>query len=82
MDPDAHYTLILHPGKLAKLKYKCLIGMVSLLECNDEADNMLLRIVRAIPLKVLTENLSRIFTLYDKYKSKDQYEINLFNRVD
>ena len=55
------YDFEIHPGELARLKYKCLIGIVSLLESNDSADNLILRIIRTIPLKILTDNLARIY---------------------
>lgn len=69
MDPDQHYSLALHPGKLARLKYKCLISIMALLECNDLGDNFLLRIIRSIPLPVMTENLLYVYKLYNKYKT-------------
>lgn len=71
LDPDKRYNLTLHAGKLAKLKYKCLITVVALLECNDLGDNFLLRIIRGIPLPVMIENLLYIFMLYEKYKTRD-----------
>jgi hypothetical protein len=82
LDPDQHYAIIIHPGKLARLKYKVLISVVALLECNDLGDNFLLRVIRSIPLPVLTENLLHIYQLYDKYKTKDGYEESLFCRFD
>jgi inositol 1,4,5-triphosphate receptor type 3 len=67
------YKIALHPGKLARLKFKCLIGIIGLLECNDETDNLILRIVRSIPLKVMMNNLARVFVLFEKYE-KGEYE--------
>lgn len=80
MNPDERYCLQIHPGKLAKLKYKCLVGIVGLLEASEGGDHLLLRIIRTIPLNVLTENLLYIFKLYEKYKMKDEYEQSLFDR--
>ena len=82
MDPEKHYSLAIHPGKLALLKYKCLTCIMALLEGNDQGDNFLLRIIRGIPLPIMTENLLHLYMIYDKYKSKDEYEIGLFGRYN
>ncbi|KAL4511687.1 hypothetical protein ABPG72_012532 [Tetrahymena utriculariae] len=70
----------LHLGKLARLKNKCLITIVSLLECNINSKEFVTKIVRSIPLNILTNNLSRIYSLYQKYE-KD-YVQSIFNRAD
>ncbi len=68
----------MYEGRLAKLKYKCLITIVSLLECNDALIN---KIVRNIPFSVLTKNLLRIYELYSKNeKGKEGYTDDLFGR--
>jgi len=54
----------LHAGKLARLKHKCLITIVSLLECNIHNREFVTKIMRTIPLTVLTDNLARIYELY------------------
>ena len=72
------YKLALLPGNLAKLKFKCLNTIVSLLECNESSDSLILRIIRAIPLSVLTNNLSRIYFLFQKYH-KEEYREEIFN---
>jgi hypothetical protein len=77
-DPDLPFRIALHPGKLARLKYKSLIGIIGLLECNDETDNLILRIVRSIPLKVMTNNMARVFWLLEKYK-EGEYEEKVLN---
>lgn len=80
MNPEERYCISIHPGNLARLKYKSVIGIVGLLEASDGGDILMLRIIRTIPLNVLTENLLYIFKLYMKYKMKDEYEYSLFNR--
>lgn len=80
-DSQLLYAFTLHPGKLARLKFKCLNTIVSLLECNETQDSLILRIIRAIPLLVLTNNLSRIFTLFQKYQG-EEYNMDVFNRAD
>lgn len=57
MDPEKPFIITLHLAKLARLKLKCLVTLVSLVECCDPGDNLILRIIRGIPLKVLTNNL-------------------------
>jgi len=64
MDHEKPYIITLHLAKLARLKLKALIALISLVECCDPADNLILRIVRGIPLKVLTNNLSRLYSLF------------------
>ena len=60
---------------LSQLKCKCLITLVSLLEGNDPSDGIGLRISRAIPLRILTNNLTKIYELYQKlYKNGDYTE--------
>lgn len=70
----------MHPGKLARLKHKCLITIVSLLECNINSEEFVTKIMRTIPLNVLTNNLARIYELFKRYE-KD-YVDSLFNRAD
>ncbi|EGR33562.1 MIR domain protein [Ichthyophthirius multifiliis] len=71
----------IHLAEIARLKYKCLITVVSLLECNDSRSDFIMRIMRIIPVKVLTENLTKIYQLYQKY-TKDDYNDDLFNTMD
>ena len=56
--------------------------MVGLLEASDHDEHLLLRMIRVIPLKVLTENLLYTYILYEKFKTKDEYDDSLFNRYD
>jgi hypothetical protein len=51
------------------------------LECNDSSESLILRIIRAIPLSVLTNNLSRIFFLFQKH-FKEEYREEVFNRSE
>lgn len=51
----------IHPGKLARIKFKCLNTVISLLECSESQDSLILRIIRVIPIAILTNNLRRIY---------------------
>ncbi len=73
--------LAILPGNLARLKFKCLSTIVSLLECNESSDSLIIRIIRAIPLSVLTSNLSRIYFLFEKYH-KEEYREEIFNLAE
>jgi hypothetical protein len=42
---------------------------------------LILRIIRAIPLSVLTNNITRIYELFHKYCNGD-YRIEQFNRAE
>ncbi|CAD8133483.1 unnamed protein product [Paramecium octaurelia] len=81
MDPTKPYNLTLHLAKLARLKLKALISLVSLVECCDLQDNLILRIIRAIPIRVLTNNMSRVYSLFQQY-FKDEYKEELFGRAE
>jgi len=63
---------------LAKVKYKCLITLVSLLECNDPTANLSTRIIRAIPMSVLTHNLAQVYHKYKKIYKNNEYTNDLF----
>lgn len=52
------FPQIIHRGKVARLKFRCLITITALLECNDPQDTLILRIIRSVPLTVLTNNLT------------------------
>lgn len=69
-DPSQYYLISILPGKLARLKYKCLNTIISLLECNESSDSLIMRILRTIPLKVLTSNLARIYILFKKFEEE------------
>lgn len=81
MDQSQNYNLVIHPIHLSRMKYKLLICVLSLIEGTDSQDNIILRLSRSIPFNVLAANLSHIYRLYDKNKTKDSYEISLFNRA-
>ena len=66
------------PHQLAKVKYKCLITLISLLECNDPSLGLSQRIIRAIPISVLTLNLAQVYHKYKKLYKQDEYTNDLF----
>lgn len=80
-DATQKYNLLLRPAKVQRLKNKCLITIVSLLECNDPNDTLIFRIIRMVPLSVLTNNLAYTYDLYKK-EFEDEYNENLFYRTD
>ncbi|CAD8076144.1 unnamed protein product [Paramecium sonneborni] len=63
-DGEKQYRLAIHPGQLARLKFKCLNCLVSLLECCEPQNSDIARLVRVIPLSVLTNNLTRVYKLF------------------
>ena len=50
--------------------------MVSLLERLDLSENIMQRIMRAIPIKILRQNLSLVYQYYKKYYN--DYNLQLF----
>ena len=61
--------------QLTKVKHKCLITLVSLLEGNNSTLNLSARIMRAIPISVLTDNLIQVYKQYKRlYKNKGYTE--------
>ena len=74
-DESQPYNLRIRPAKVARLKHKCLMTIWSLLECNDQIQN----IIRTIPLQILTTNLIRVYQLFsDEYE--DEYRDDVFKR--
>ena len=51
---------------LAKIKYKCIITLHSLLECTDSNDYLLVHLRRALPILKLKKNLAQIYSLYQQ----------------
>ncbi len=47
---------------------------------NDPQDNIVVRLMRAIPLGVLKKNLSKIYELYKN--EKGEYTLELFGRAE
>ena len=65
---------------MARLKFKCLITIVSLLEGADNGKNGLISlVVRSLPTDVLTNNLLRIYELFKKYETQG-YIMEVFGR--
>ncbi|EGR27785.1 MIR domain protein, partial [Ichthyophthirius multifiliis] len=71
----------IHVGQVARLKYKCLITINSLLEFQDQKSNFIGNIMRNIPLQILTSNLTKIYILWKKYSNND-YNKDLFNNYE
>jgi len=59
-----------------------LITLVSLLECNDKSTGIANRIMRAIPLSVLTNNLVQVYKLYKKLYPNGEYDDDAFNHMN
>lgn len=72
----------IHLGELARLKYKCLLTILSILEGNDSKKELVSRIMRVIPVSVLTQNLGRIYLLHGRYTLNRDYSYDLFNRLE
>jgi len=68
--------------ELSTVRYKCLVTIVSLLESNYSQTGFADRIMRAIPLSVLTNNLAQVFKLYKKLYKNGEYRVSAFNHVD
>ncbi|KAL4447069.1 hypothetical protein ABPG74_013921 [Tetrahymena malaccensis] len=71
----------IHLGELARLKYKCLLTIISILECNYSKKDLISKIMRIIPVSVLTKNLTRVYQLYKKHFKKQDYNIYLFKQM-
>ncbi|CAK68868.1 unnamed protein product (macronuclear) [Paramecium tetraurelia] len=80
-DGEKQYRLAIHPGQLARLKFKCLNCLVSLLECCDPQNSDIARLVRVIPLSVLTNNLTRVYKLF-KEQFGAIYKDEIFKRAE
>ncbi|CAK81773.1 unnamed protein product (macronuclear) [Paramecium tetraurelia] len=80
-DGEKQYRLAIHPGQLARLKFKCLNCLVSLLECCDPQNSDIARLVRVIPLNVLTNNLTRVYKIF-KNSFGAVYKDEMFKRAE
>lgn len=76
---QSHHTI--EPWKVERLRYKCLITIMSLIEQVQTKDSVLYRITRAMPLKVLKKNLTRIYSLFKK-AHKGKYNLDVFGWYD
>lgn len=57
---------MVHRGYIQRIKYKCLITLLSLLELSEDDPGIVNRIRRTIPLSVLTNNLTDLYDIYKK----------------
>ena len=69
----------IHRGYIARIKHKCLITIISMLEMTNPEHGLSKRIRRSIPISILENNLVDI---YQKYKThyKDTYYMRYFNK--
>ena len=63
--------------QLARLKNKCLVAILSLLERYKYEEFVLLRIMRTIPISILKSNLSEVFIMYKKLYG-NEYSMEAF----
>jgi hypothetical protein len=71
----------LHRGYLARIKHKCLITILSLLELSDIRHGIATRVKRTIPIHIIVEN---IVNLYEKYRNinQDKYSMQSFEYLN
>jgi glycerophosphoryl diester phosphodiesterase len=71
----------LHRGYLARIKHKCLITILSLLELCDSRHGIAIRVKRTIPIHIIVENL---IDLYEKYRNlnQDKYSMQSFEYLN
>jgi len=65
--------------QLAKLKYKCSITLMSLLEARKNNSNVD-RMMKSIPIEILDRNLIDIYRLF-KIQYKGEYKESIFQHV-
>lgn len=66
--------------QLARVKFKSLITVVSLLELNNDSTNILIRIQRMIPIGILTKNLVQVYEQYTRNYKNKEYTIKMFDK--
>lgn len=66
---------------LAHLKYKCLITVHSLMEGRTDS-SIITRIIRAINLEILKENLVGIYVGFERESSSETASVSLFGRAE
>ncbi|EGR30656.1 mir domain protein [Ichthyophthirius multifiliis] len=62
------------------IKYQCLLTILGIIECQNNNIEFIQRIMRIIPIKILTENLIKVYKQYQKYGNND-YNISLFKQI-
>lgn len=72
----------LKKNELSIVKYKCLVTIVSLLESNYQTTGLSEKIMRALPLSILTDNLRKVYQLYKKVYPTDEYKEEIFNHME
>ncbi|KRX02872.1 hypothetical protein PPERSA_04075 [Pseudocohnilembus persalinus] len=70
-----------HRGYIARIKYKCLITLLSLLECSEDDASINNRIIRTFSWQVLLDNITDIYEIY-KFRFQDKYQIEAFNKFE
>ena len=69
---------VLSGWMIAHLKYKCMITLLSLLEGRKDSF-AITRLIRALNIEVLKENLVSMFTSYTEFYGGDFYDKEVFN---
>lgn len=71
--------IAIHRGLLVRLKYKCTIMLLSLLEMQDNNEEIVNRLIRSIPCSILANELAKVHGVY-KLVYGDDYVMEAFNR--
>ncbi|EGR30411.1 MIR domain protein [Ichthyophthirius multifiliis] len=67
--------------EIAKLKYKCSITLISLLEGRKKEDDIVVKMIKSINYEIIKRNIVDIYHLY-KIIGKQNYNKELFNHFD
>lgn len=67
-------------GFLMRLKYKCSVTLLSLMEMQENNDEIVNRLIRSIPCSVLASEVGKLYAIYKKIYV-DDYSKDAFKRV-
>lgn len=71
----------IHRGMLARIKHKCLITMLSIMELRETDYAIMNRMRRTIPLNVLADSMTEVYKLFMKIY-RNHYFSDCFNHVE
>lgn len=70
-------VLAIHSVRLKRLKYKCTVTLLSLLEMQEDNEEIMNILIRSIPCSVLVSELGHMYTAY-KLEYNNEYVADAF----
>lgn len=78
---DSEEDELLPRWEISKLKYKCSITLISLLEARSKEDDIVPRMMKTLNIDIIRRNITDIYNQYIEI-GKKEYNSELFNHFD